>query len=189
MPASIETVQDFIAAFIKAWPTADPAPLGSFFDEDAVYHNIPLEPVIGRSAIVATIAQFMSMGGQVDVDIIHIVAEDPIVMTERVDHFTRDDGTTISLPVMGVIEVHGGLIAAWRDYFDLSQFTSQTLGEADRTAVPWVPRSSPVRCRDGVWLVTASDRQARPCRLGRPARPLVNQKARRRSWVGGWLGD
>ena len=46
-------------------------------------------------------------------------------MTERIDYFTGDDGSTISLPIMGVIEIHGGLIAAWRDYFDLGQFTSQ----------------------------------------------------------------
>jgi limonene-1,2-epoxide hydrolase len=30
--------------------------------------------------------------------------------------------------MMGIIEVRNGLIAAWRDYFDLSQFTSQVLG-------------------------------------------------------------
>ena len=127
MPTSAKTVQEFIAAFVKAWPTADAALLGAFFDEDAVYHNIPLEPVTGRSAIVSTFAQFMSMGGQVDVDIIHMVAEGPIVMTERVDHVTKDDGATVSLPMVGVIEVHDGLIAAWRDYFDLGQFTSQVL--------------------------------------------------------------
>jgi limonene-1,2-epoxide hydrolase len=129
MPASAHWVRDFIAAFMKAWPTADPAPLGSFFSEDAVYHNIPLKPAEGRSAIVSTFGEFMKMGGEVDVDIIHLVAEGPIVMTERVDHFTKDDGTTISLPVMGVIEVRHGLIAAWRDYFDLSQFTTQVLGQ------------------------------------------------------------
>jgi limonene-1,2-epoxide hydrolase len=128
MPSSAQTVQDFIAAFMNVWPAADPGPLGSFFDEDAIYHNIPLEPVTGRSAIVATFAEFMSMGGQVDVDIIHLVAEGPIVMTERVDHITKDDGTTVSFPMMGVIEVHGGFITAWRDYFDLGQFTSQVLG-------------------------------------------------------------
>jgi limonene-1,2-epoxide hydrolase len=123
----VQTVQDFIAAFVKAWPTADASLLGSFFEETAVYHNIPLEIVTGRPAIVSTFAEFMGMGGQVDVDIVHMVAEGPIVMTERVDHFTKD-GATISLPVMGVIEVHDGYIAAWRDYFDLGQFTSLMLG-------------------------------------------------------------
>ena len=125
MASSLETVQRFIAAFMKAWPTADATTLGSFFEEDAAYHNGPLEPVIGRTAILATFAQFMSMGGSVDVHIVNMMAEGGIVMTERVDHFTRDDGRTISLPVMGVIEVHDGVIAAWRDYFDLGEFTSQ----------------------------------------------------------------
>jgi limonene-1,2-epoxide hydrolase len=63
----------------------------------------------------------------VDVDIVNMLADGPIVMTERVDHFTKDDGTRISLPLMGVIEVHEGLMSAWRDYFDLRQFTSQAL--------------------------------------------------------------
>lgn len=128
MPTPVQTVQDFMATFVKTWPTADPTVLGLFFSEDAVYHNGPLEPVRGRAAIELTFAQFMRTGGQVDVDIIHMVADGPIVMTERVDHLTRADGTIASLPMMGIIEVHDGLIAAWRDYFDLSQFTSQVLG-------------------------------------------------------------
>ena len=36
-------------------------------------------------------------------------------------------------PMMGVIEVHDRLVVAWRDYFDLSQFTSSNgRGGADR---------------------------------------------------------
>ena len=70
----------------------------------------------------------MKVGGQVDVEVIHMMAEDPIVMTERIDHLTRADGTTASLPMLGVIEVHDGLVTAWRDYFDLSQFASQIQG-------------------------------------------------------------
>jgi len=99
MPTSVETVQEFIAAFIAAWPQGDTAMLGPFFSEDAVYHNIPMEPVHGRGAILATLAEFMDMGGQVGVDIIHMVADGPIVMTERVDHFIGAE-TTISLPLM-----------------------------------------------------------------------------------------
>jgi limonene-1,2-epoxide hydrolase len=128
MPTPVETVQDFMVAFMKAWPTADTTALASFFSEEALYHNGPLEPVRGRAAIEATFAQFMRVGGRVDVDIVHMVADGPIVMTERVDHLTRADGTTASLPMMGTIEVHHGLITAWRDYFDLHQFTSQVRG-------------------------------------------------------------
>jgi limonene-1,2-epoxide hydrolase len=124
-----ECFQRFVAAFIAAWPVGDAASLAAFFSEDAVYHNGPLEPVTGREVIQATLAGFMAMAGRVDVDMIHMVADGPIVMTERVDHFHTKEGT-ISLPVMGVLEVRDGLITAWRDYFDLSQFTSQLPGQA-----------------------------------------------------------
>jgi limonene-1,2-epoxide hydrolase len=124
MPTAVEIVQAFMAAFIEAWPTGDAAGLGSFFSEDAVYHNMPMEPVKGRTAIVAAFGELMSMGGSVGVDVAHLVAEGPIVMIERVDHFTGTEARA-SLPMVGVIEVHQGVITAWRDYFDLGQFTAQ----------------------------------------------------------------
>ena len=124
MSTSAKTVQEFIAAFVEVWPLGDAAKLGTFFSEDAVYHNMPMEPVQGRDSILATFADFMSMGGQVGVDITHMVADGAIVMTERVDHFIGTE-KTISLPVMGIFEVRDGAITAWRDYFDLNQFTSQ----------------------------------------------------------------
>lgn len=103
--------------FASAWGTRDAARVASFFSEDAVYHNIPMDPVQGRDAIAATVAGFMTMGGRVTVDIRHIVAEGAVVMVERVDHFVGSD-RTIALPVVGVFEVHDGKITAWRDYFD-----------------------------------------------------------------------
>jgi limonene-1,2-epoxide hydrolase len=124
MPRPIETVQEFISTFIASWPEGDAAKVASLFSENAVYHNMPLEPVKGREAIQATFAEFMSMGGQVDVDISHIVADGAIVMTERFDHFIGIE-RTVSLAVMGITEVHDGTITAWRDYFDLNQFSSQ----------------------------------------------------------------
>lgn len=88
-----------MAAFIAAWETGDTAALGAFFDEDAVYHNGPIDPVTGREAIETTLAGFMAMGGGVDVDVAHALANESIVMTERIDHFIRPEGT-VSLPVM-----------------------------------------------------------------------------------------
>lgn len=127
MSSPVETIASFVEAFVGAWPTGDATGLGRFFSEDAVYHNGPLPPVKGRTAIVASLAGFMAMGGHVAVDMVHILAEGPIVMAERFDHFVTDN-TKISLPVMGIFEVHDAMIAAWRDYFDLSQFASQMPG-------------------------------------------------------------
>lgn len=124
MVEPVEVVERFMAAFEAAWPTADASTLGAFFSDDAVFHNIPMEPVRGREAIEAFLAGLMGMGGEVGVDIRHVLADGELVMTERVDHFTVG-GKTISLPIMGTVEVHDGLITAWRDYFDLTQFTAQ----------------------------------------------------------------
>jgi limonene-1,2-epoxide hydrolase len=114
-----DVVRDFIDAFINAWPRGDAAGLATFFSEEAVYHNIPLDPVVGRDAIRDTFAQFMAMGGTVSVDVRHLLSDDKVVMTERVDYFVSDD-RTIALPLMGICEVRDGLITAWRDYFDLN---------------------------------------------------------------------
>jgi limonene-1,2-epoxide hydrolase len=119
-----KTIQDFVATFIAAWPARDAGKVASLFAEDAVYHNMPIEPVKGREAIKATLATMMELGGRVEVDIAHLVVGGSVVMTERVDRFITPD-KTVTLPVMGTFEVHDGMITAWRDYFDLNQFTSQ----------------------------------------------------------------
>lgn len=118
------TIKEFVAAFVAAWPERDAAKVASFFNENAVYHNMPLEPIKGREAIEAAVATMMDLGGRVEVDITHLVAEGSVIMTERIDRFITPD-KTVTLPVMGTFEVHHGMITAWRDYFDLNHFTSQ----------------------------------------------------------------
>ena len=119
-----ELVRDFMAAFMAAWPTGDAATLSRFFSEDAEYRNGPLEPVHGREAIVADLAQMMSLGGEVDVDIRHLLSDGAVVMTERVD-YVRLSGKKASLRIAGIFEVHAGVITGWRDYFDPKEFGAQ----------------------------------------------------------------
>jgi limonene-1,2-epoxide hydrolase len=120
--ASEVVVRRFIDDFIQAWPRSDVARVSAYFSEDAIYHNIPMEPAVGRAAIESTFGQFMKMGGTVSVELSHILASDTLVMTERVDHFISAE-RTITLEMMGICEIHNGLITAWRDYFDLNQLS------------------------------------------------------------------
>ncbi len=89
-----------------------------------MYRNGPLEPVAGRAAIAASLEVMMSMGGHVSVDLRHVVVNGDVVMTERRDSITAD-GRSAELPVLGVFELRGERIAAWRDYFDVGQFDAQ----------------------------------------------------------------
>ena len=113
-----------VVRFISAWPEGDAAALASYFSDDAVYHNIPMEPIVGREAIGATFTAFMGMAERIEFETLHIAVDGSIVMTERIDRFISP-AKTIVLPVMGAFEVVDGKIRAWRDYFDLAQFTTQ----------------------------------------------------------------
>jgi limonene-1,2-epoxide hydrolase len=118
---------EVVSRFCAAWSDGDLDALMAFFTDDAVYHNIPVDPVTGKDAIRSTIEGFTAGVDKVEFRVDHIVGAGDVVLTERVDVFSTP-GRTISLPVMGTFEVRDGRIAAWRDYFDLNQFMSQLAG-------------------------------------------------------------
>ena len=116
----IETVRRFCAV----WSNVDPDEIAAFFTDDAVYHNIPMDPITGRDTIKTFIAGFAGGAEQIDFRVRNIVADGDVVLTERVDVFQLPNGK-VELPVMGTFEVKDGKIAAWRDYFDMKQFMDQ----------------------------------------------------------------
>ena len=122
-----DTPIDTVRRFCAAWSDVNPDELAEFFTDDAVYHNIPIAPVTGRDTIKATIAGFTGGVEKIEFRLRNIVAEGPVVLTERVDVFVLPE-RAIELPVMGTFEVRGGKIAAWRDYFDMKQFMDQMAG-------------------------------------------------------------
>jgi limonene-1,2-epoxide hydrolase len=118
---------DLVRSFCDAWSTLDVEVLGAYFAEDAVYHNIPIDPVKGVGDIKAFIASFAAGASAIEFQVAHLIADGPVVVTERVDVFTYPH-TRIELPVMGIFEVRDAKISAWRDYFDMNQFMSQLQG-------------------------------------------------------------
>ncbi len=110
--------------FCDAWARLDLEELLGYFTSDAVYHNIPIDPMVGVDAIRSMMQMFTTGVDRIEFEVLHIAATGNVVLTERVDRFVRPD-KTISLPVMGTFEVIDGKIAAWRDYFDLNQYMAQ----------------------------------------------------------------
>ena len=94
--------------------------------EDVFYHNIPMEPIIGRNAWRASSREF-GMGTRLRTNwkTVAIAASGDTVLTERVDEFSTADGGRMSIPLMGSFRVRNGLIAEWRDYFDMKDFERQ----------------------------------------------------------------
>ena len=120
MDASDSPVE-VVRRFCASWADGDLDAIVGAFTDDAVYHNIPIDPVTGPDAIRTFIEGFMGGVDSVTFEVRHIAAAGDVVLTERVDVFEAP-GKRIELPVMGTFEVRDGRIAAWRDYFDLQQF-------------------------------------------------------------------
>ena len=123
MADAIQVVREFCAA----WEARDQQRILDAFTDDGVYHNMPLEPAVGKAAIAALLGVILGPASEVKFEIKHIAADGDVVLTERVDRFIIG-GKTVELPVMGAFEVRDGKIAAWRDYFDMAAWTRQTAG-------------------------------------------------------------
>ncbi len=53
------------------------------------------------------------------VDVVTLAVSGDTVLTERVDHMDKADGTRMmSFPLAGMFAVRGGKIVRWSDYFD-----------------------------------------------------------------------
>ncbi|WP_369636826.1 limonene-1,2-epoxide hydrolase family protein [Nocardia sp. JMUB6875] len=112
-----------MTALCAEWRTGTPESIAEFFTDDAVYHNIPMQPFVGKPAILEFLRGFIGSFGGIDFDIHHQAVTGNTVLNERTDRFTIGD-KRIELPVTGVFEVRDGRIAAWRDYFDMAPFTA-----------------------------------------------------------------
>ena len=110
-----------VTQFCEAWPRMNPDELSSYFTDDGVYHNIPMEAAVGRVAIQELLKGMGTMISAIRFEVHRQVADGAIVMNERTDHITMGD-RVIALPVVGVFEIDNGRIRAWRDYFDMAQF-------------------------------------------------------------------
>ena len=117
-----------VRRFIETWKTRDLERILTFFSDDCVYHNIPVEPVKGPAAIRSVLQSFASMATAIEWELHQIAeTESGVVLTERTDKF-EIGGRWLALPVMGAFEIRDGKICAWRDYFDMAQFTKQLPG-------------------------------------------------------------
>ena len=122
-----QTPDQIIRSFCNAWPAGDLDEIMEYFDESAVYHNIPMEPQEGLENIRGFIEGFLTMASSIEFEILHQVTEGDVVMNERVDTLVMGENT-IALPVMGIFELKSGKIIKWRDYFDMGQLTGQQQG-------------------------------------------------------------
>ena len=112
-----------VEAFIGHWNACDVDAMLALCAPDIVYHNIPMEPVHGTAAMRAMVEGFLANIASCDWVTHAIAANGKTVLTERTDGFIFKDGRRAAIRVMGTFVLdEAGLIAQWRDYFDMAEF-------------------------------------------------------------------
>lgn len=110
-----------IRRFLNALKNLDADELIEYFGDDAIYHNIPLPILTGRTAIYDNIKGWPKRFQSLEVEILNQISVGDIVMNERIDTIGFTNRKTV-LPVAGVFVMSDGKIKEWRDYFDLNTF-------------------------------------------------------------------
>ena len=109
--------------FCDAWSRLDLDAVLDLFTDDIVYHNIPMAPCSGKEQVREFIQGFMATMTSIDFEIVKQLVSDDMIMNERIDTIVMGE-KKIGLRVMGVFELApDGRIQAWRDYFDMAEFS------------------------------------------------------------------
>lgn len=115
-----------VSGFLESWRGRDIEHILSFLADDAVYHNVPVQPIVGRAAIRQIFQAFLDNFRSAALDVVAMAAQPDLVMAERVDRFVLNDGRKVDLPVTGVFVIKNQKIVRFSDYFDLASFERQS---------------------------------------------------------------
>ena len=122
MPSEAEQRNlEVVRRLCSHWPTMTKAQFGEVMTPDCRYINVPWpdQACTGPDAAFDFLSYFQT-AYVTELQILHDAAAGDVVMSERLETFTRaSDGVTLlKLPVTGVFIMRDGKIAEWRDYFD-----------------------------------------------------------------------
>ena len=141
----VETVAAFWdALYARDWPG-----LRSFFDEDAVYWDVPLGPAFaarGPDGIEARLRLGLEPLTSLEHEPGTTVAGDGVVMTEHVEVWHFPSGEVVPLPFVSVHHVRNGTLAVWKDYWNYGTLV-------DAAPAWWHER---LAASDLAWLYDAS---------------------------------
>lgn len=126
MSDSKEASEKLVRDFLGSWQGRNLDTICGAFADNAVYHNVPVKPIEGTAGIRGIFQAFLDAFTYAELKIITLAAEPGLVLAERIDYFTMNDGRKIVLPVTGVFVVKNGKITRFSDYFDLADFERQS---------------------------------------------------------------
>jgi limonene-1,2-epoxide hydrolase len=94
---------------------------GACFAPDGVYTDVPVgeSGATGPAEVAARLRLGLEPIERYVHDLRNLVADGDVVMTEHVEEWYWHTGEHVALPFVSVMELRGGKIVRWWDYFNL----------------------------------------------------------------------
>ncbi|MFK7830043.1 MAG: SgcJ/EcaC family oxidoreductase [Congregibacter sp.] len=105
---------------VNAWNAIDADQIADLFAQDGSYQSMMDTPVIGRELIRTKFTQLLAPATALELQLRNVAVAGGVVFLERVDVFTYN-GREAAVPVVAVLEIKDGKVAAWREYFDRAE--------------------------------------------------------------------
>ena len=111
--------EKIVTDLFKAWNRLDFAGAGNLLTDSFVFQADPsAKPITGKDKVLAEWGSYLKFMTSYEFKIRQLVSAGDVVILERVEWIGTKRGNTLELPIVGVFELSGGKISAWRDYWD-----------------------------------------------------------------------
>ena len=112
-----------VQKMIDAWDARDWKLVTDLFTDDGVLHSMMIEPITGKANIGKRIDLLVAGISSITLHIHNMAVTGNTVFIERTDEFVFN-GHHGKVPVVGVLEVEGDKIKAWREYYDRAELVA-----------------------------------------------------------------
>jgi limonene-1,2-epoxide hydrolase len=110
--------EGIVTALLEAWSRLDFDAAAKLITDSFVYQPDPSAKLVrGKDAVLALWRSYLKFMKSYEFKTLHMISSNGIVMMERTEWIGTKRGKT-ELPIMGVFELTGGKLSAWRDYWD-----------------------------------------------------------------------
>ena len=133
-------------AFWQALYARDWDKVGSFFDADSIYYDVPTTPSAAAKGPRNIVRRLVYGLGNLE-SYVHapgrrtVISAGDVVMTEHTELWTFKTGEKVALPFVSVQHLRGHVISLWRDYWDLGVLSTAPKGWQEELAngdLSWV---------------------------------------------------
>lgn len=110
---------EWYVSYLAALDAKDLERYGAFLADECVLQMNNHPPVAGKAAVLAALGQYWQTFGTLEHDLLNIYGADDRLMLEALNHYTRADGTPVTLRAVALTDRDAsGLVTSVRLYTD-----------------------------------------------------------------------